>query len=82
VNVFLSHLNFMPFMYGIVLFVSTALIIKNVMSGQIVRAAGVALCIWVGFKMHGEAADTRMAVAIAALLLDLAWPLLFRRRSS
>lgn len=73
-NVFLSHLNFMPFIYGVVLFLSVFLIIRNFMTGQIGRALGVSTVLWVGFQMHGEQSETRMGVAIAALLLDLVWP--------
>lgn len=76
-NVFLSHLNFMPFLYGIVLFLSVAMIARNLLNGEFMRAIGVALVLWIGFKMHGDQSETRMGVAIAALLLDLTWALLF-----
>lgn len=79
-NVFLSHLNFMPFAYGVVLFLSTVLILRNVMNGQIMRALGTIAVLWIGFRMHGEQAETRMGVAIAALLLDLSWNYMFTRR--
>lgn len=79
-NVFFSHLNFMPFVYGIVLFLSVAMIMRNVMTGQILKAIAVGAVLWIGFKMHGEQAETRMGVAIAALLLDLTWSMLLPRR--
>jgi len=80
-NVFLSHLNFMPFLYGIVLFASVALIIRSLTNGEIMRAVGVSAVLYIGFQMHGEQSETRMGVAIAALLLDLAWPMLFRNKT-
>jgi hypothetical protein len=80
-NVFFSHLNFMPFIYGVVLFASVALILRNLITGQIMRAIGVSTILWVGFQMHGEQSETRMGVAIAALLLDLAWPVLFKTKT-
>ena len=80
-NVFFSHLNMMPFIYGAVLFLSVFMIIRNITSGQILRALGVAAVIWVGFKMHGDQSETRMAVAIAALCLDMAWGYIVPRRS-
>ena len=76
---FLGHLNFMPFMYGIVLFLSVFMIIKNVMRAEIGRALGVIGVLWIGFAIHGDQSETRMGVAIAALLLDITWPVLFRR---
>ena len=78
-NLFLTHLNFMPFIYGVVLFLSVLLVIRNFANGEIIRGASVVLVLWVGFEMHGDASDTRMGVAVAALLLDITWPLFFRR---
>lgn len=79
-NVFLTHLNFMPFVYGAVLFAATVMIMLNIATGQIIRAAAVIGVLWIGFSMHGDASDTRMGVAIAALLLDITWPIFFGRR--
>ena len=76
---FLGHLNFMPFMYGIVLFLSVFMIIKNVARGRIGQALGVMAVLWLGFAMHGEHSETRMGVAIAALLLDLTWSRIFAK---
>ena len=80
-NVFFSHLNFMPFMYGIVLFLSVFMLARNIVNGRILQAIGVGAVLWIGFKMHGEQSETRMGVAIAALLLDLSWSYLFPKRS-
>lgn len=80
-NVFLSHLNFMPLLYGGVLFLSAFLVIRNIANGRIFQAIGVSALIWVGFQMHGHHVESRMGVAIAALLLDLAWPWMFTKRS-
>lgn len=77
-NAFLGHLNFMPFLYGIVLFLSAFMIIKNVINGRIGQALGVSGLLWLGFSMHGEQSETRMGVAIAALLLDLTWSRMFK----
>lgn len=79
-NVFFSHMNFMPIVYGGVLFLSTMLIIRNLMRGRIAQALGVSALIWVGFQMHGHHVESRMGVAIAALLLDLSWSTMFPRR--
>lgn len=79
-NLFLSHINIMPFMYGIVLFVSAFLIIRNIAAGRLFQAIGVSALLWLGFSMHGEQSETRMGVAIAALLLDLTWSYLFPPR--
>jgi hypothetical protein len=81
-NVFLSHLNFMPFIYGVVLFASVFLTLKNFISGQIFRAVGVLAILYIGFQMHGEQSETRMGVAICALLVDLCWPMLFGKRTA
>lgn len=80
-NVFFSHLNFMPFMYGIVLFLSVFMLARNVINGQIFKAVCVGAVLWIGFKMHGDQSETRMGVAIAALLLDLSWSYLIPKRS-
>lgn len=69
----------MPFMYGLVLFLSAVLILKNFMSFQIIRGIAVIAFLWIGFAIHGDASDTRMGVAVAALLLDLTWPLFMPR---
>lgn len=79
-NVFFSHLNFIPFVYGIVLFLSVFMTLRNIVNGRIFQALGVMAVLWIGFQMHGEQAETRMGVAIAALLLDLSWGMLFRKR--
>lgn len=79
-NVFFSHMNFMPLVYGGVLFLSTFLIIRNVMRGRLTQALGVGALIWVGFQMHGHHVESRMGVAIAALLLDISWSAMFPRR--
>lgn len=76
---FLGHLNFMPFMYGIVLFLSVFMIIKNVARGRIGQALGIILVLWIGFSIHGDQSETRMGVAIAALLLDLTWSRIFAK---
>jgi hypothetical protein len=78
-NLFLTHLNYMPFIYGVVLFLSTVMIMRNFASGQILRGGAVVLVLWIGFSIHGDASDTRMGVAIAALLVDFTWPLFFGR---
>lgn len=79
-NVFLSHLNFMPFIYGVVLFLSAFLVIRNLMNGRIFQAIAVSAILWLGFQMHGHHVESRMGVAIAALLLDLCWSWLMPRR--
>lgn len=79
-NVFLSHLNFMPLLYGGVLFLSAFLVIRNIANGRILQALGVSALIWVGFQMHGHHVESRMGVAIAALLLDLTWSWMFPKR--
>lgn len=78
-NAFLGHLNFMPFMYGIVLFLSVFMIIKNIVHGRIGQALGVTIILWIGFSIHGDQSETRMGVAIAALLLDLTWSRIFAK---
>lgn len=74
-NLFVSHINFIPFLYGFVLFISAYLIIKNFLTFQIIRGLAIIGFMWIGFEIHGDASDTRMGVAIAALFLDLTWPL-------
>lgn len=49
------------------------------MSFQIIRAIAVIAFLWIGFAIHGDASDTRMGVAVAALLLDITWPLFMPR---
>ncbi len=78
-NVFFSHMNFMPLLYGGVLFLSAFLMVRNITHGRVFQAAAVAAVLYLGFQMHGEHVESRMGVAIAALLLDLSWGLMFRR---
>jgi uncharacterized membrane protein (UPF0136 family) len=79
-NVFLSHINMMPFLYGVILFLSAFLVIRNIARGRIMQAIAVSAILWVGFQMHGHHVESRMGVAIAALLLDLTWSWMFPRR--
>jgi hypothetical protein len=79
-NVFLSHINVMPFLYGVVLFLSAFLVIRNVVRGRIMQAIAVSAILWLGFQMHGHHVESRMGVAIAALLLDLTWSWMFPKR--
>jgi hypothetical protein len=81
-NITLAHLNMMPFLYGIVLFLSVFLILRSLKKGEIFRAIGVSAVLWIGFQMHGEQSETRMGVAIAALLLDFVWPALFPKKKA
>jgi hypothetical protein len=76
-NLFLSHINLMPFLYGLVLFLSAYLVLRNLAKGEFVRAIAISAIIWVGFQMHGHHVESRMGVAIAALLLDMIWPWIY-----
>ena len=80
-NVILAHMPIAPLIYGVVLAIAGILFIYRIKNGMIFHAALSAFILYILFSMHGEAADTRMGAAIAALFIDFYIMFSFRSRS-
>lgn len=80
-NLFLTHLNYMPFIYGLVMAIAAIMLMHDLATGQIIRFVAIVAYMWIGFSIHGHAIDSRMGVAISALIIHIIWPMFFGRRA-
>ena len=81
-NLFLSHLDFAPLLYGIVMFLGLL-----VMWWKLTHRRWLSLAIDIGvfvlvFKLHGGTMAGGFSAMVAALLAGLIFPMLLGRRAS
>ena len=67
-NVFLSHLDFMPIMYGVLIFAGLYSMWSKIKRGQYVRFLIELSVFIIVFKLHGGTMAGGFAATIAALL--------------
>lgn len=78
-NVLLSHIDFGPLFYGLVMFLGLM-----VMYIKLIRGSWLSLAIdigvfWLVFKLHGGSMAGGFAAMIAAMLSGMVFPYLLRR---
>ena len=79
-GVFLSHLDLMPLLYGILMFVGLCIMWHKLVSGRwlslIIDISVFTLVFW----LHGGSMRGGFSAMIAALLAGLIFPLFFRSK--
>lgn len=78
-NVFLSHIDWSPIVYGVLMFVGLLIMWFKVMHGKWLSLAidiGVFVLV---FKLHGGTMAGGFSAMIAAMLAGMIFPYFFRR---
>jgi hypothetical protein len=81
-NVFLAHIDFMPIIYGLVMFLGISVLFQKLLSGKwLSLAIDIAVFFFV-FGLHGESMTGGFSAMIAALLAGVTFPYMLRRTFS
>jgi hypothetical protein len=78
-NVFLSHIDFMPLVYGVLMFLGLALTWHKLCNGKLVSVGLDMFVFWLVFSLHGGSMAGGFSAMIAAALSSLVFPIIFRR---
>jgi hypothetical protein len=78
-NVFLAHIDFMPFFYGILMFAGLAYTWHKLLNGQIVSVGIDMAVFWLVFSLHGHSMTGGFSAMIAATLSSIFFPIMMRR---
>jgi hypothetical protein len=78
-NAFLGHLDFMPIVYGLVMFVGLSVLFQKLITGQLISLAIDIGVFWFVFSLHGGTMTGGFSAMIAALLAGITFPYMFRR---
>ena len=78
-NVFLAHIDFMPLVYGVIMFIGLAYTWNKFWSGKFVSVGLDMAVFWLVFSMHGHSMTGGFAAMIAAALSSLCFPYIARR---
>ena len=78
-NVLLGHIDFMPLMYGVVMFLGLAYMWHKVLNGQFVSVGMDIFVFWLVFSLHGGTMAGGFSAMIAASLSSLFFPWMFSR---
>jgi len=76
---FIPHLDIMPLMYGLVIFIGLWSMWSKLVSGHILALFIEASVFWLVFSLHGGTMAGGFAAAIAALLAGVVFPRMLRR---
>jgi len=78
-NVFLAHIDFMPMVYGMLMFFGLAYMWHKLLRGQIVSVGIDMAVFWFVFSLHGHSMTGGFAAMIAAALSSIFFPMMMRR---
>lgn len=78
-NVFLAHIDFMPVVYGVLMFLGLAYMWHKLLHGQIVSVGLDMAVFWLVFSLHGGSMTGGFAAMIAAALSSVFFPMIMRR---
>jgi hypothetical protein len=78
-SVILGHLDFMPIVYGIVMFIGIAVLFQKLLSGQWLSLAIDITVFFFVFGLHGNSMTGGFSAMIAALLAGVTFPYMLRR---
>jgi len=78
-NVFLAHVDFMPIVYGIVMFIGISVLFHKLLSGRLLSLAIDIAVFFFVFGLHGESMTGGFSAMIAALLAGVTFPWMLRR---
>lgn len=81
-NVFLAHVDFMPIVYGVVMFIGISVLFQKLLTGRwLSLAIDIAVFFFV-FGLHGESMTGGFSAMVAALLAGVTFPWMLRRTFS
>ena len=80
-NVLLGHIDFMPLVYGIVMFLGLAYMWHKLLNGQLVSVGMDMFVFWLVFSLHGGTMAGGFSAMIAAALSSMFFPWMFNRRA-
>lgn len=78
-SVFLSHINWSPVVYGLVMFLGLWVMYWKLVNGRWLSLAIDAGVFWLVFQLHGGTMAGGFAAMICAMLAGLVFPFLLRR---
>ena len=78
-DVFFSHIDFLPLLYGLVIYVGLAIMWGKLARGQFLSVAIDVAVFYLVFKLHGHSMTGGFAATVAALLAGVTFPMIFRR---
>ena len=79
-NAFLTHIDLMPLIYGVVMFLGIAYMWHKVLHGQFISVGMDVFVFWLVFSLHGGTMAGGFSAMIAAALSSLIFPRMFNRR--
>lgn len=78
-NVLLSHIDWGPIIYGVVIFIGLLIMWYKLVYGHILSLVIDISVFWLVFALHGGTMTGGFAATIAALLAGTIFPLLIRK---
>ena len=78
-NAFLAHLDVMPMIYGLVMFIGISVLFQKLVSGHFLSLAIDIGVFWFVFALHGGSMTGGFSAMIAALLAGITFPWMLRR---
>jgi hypothetical protein len=78
-NIFLSHIDFMPIVYGLVMFIGISILFNKLVTGRFLSLAIDIAVFWFVFALHGGSMTGGFSAMIAALLAGITFPWMLRR---
>ena len=78
---FIPHLDIMPVLYGLVIFIGLWSMWAKLVSGKFLGLIIEVSIFWLVFHLHGGTMAGGFAAALAALLAGAIFPRMIRRRS-
>lgn len=79
---FIPHLDIMPLVYGLVIFIGLWSMWAKLVSGKLTAFAIEGVVFWLVFSLHGGTMAGGFAAAIAALLAGFVFPRMLGRKTS
>lgn len=80
-NVFLSHIDWSPLVYGVVMFAGLWIMYIKLMKGAWLSLFIDVAVFTLVFKLHGGTMAGGFSAMVAALLAGLVFPMMMRRKS-
>lgn len=79
---FIPHLDIMPLIYGLVIFIGLWSMWSKLVSGHFIAFLIEGFVFWLVFSLHGGTMAGGFAAAIAALLAGLVFPRMIGRKKA
>ncbi len=79
-NAFLAHIDLMPLVYGVVMFLGLAYMWHKLIHGMYIGVGVDMFVFWIVFSLHGGSMAGGFSAMIAAALSSIFFPWMFNRR--